>query len=567
LKFGLDEQAKEAGQGPDIHTPLIRAIKAGAPQDIVQVLLERGADPNRVYADFHSKYCVSPLSAAVLTGATDTFRLLLSKGAHINGRQLIGGRSAQARHLPIFAAAYSLARAQNAEAYFSAATMLRLCVESGADINAVSRLTGTRHGYFLYIDSRIRRVWLERDDFFEGTPLHVFIDAITLWVRKPKAIIQDFASITLHNEPGPRVAISTPTTTSSPDATDGLRLLLSLGAVANPVFKYNDNDLSGNLCSLISEEDKQAMPRSPQGSRMCLQPLSPLQLLITKWEPRSLVLYPSCATVVRLLIEAGGASNSHARLMSTFTIPIKCYAITPRDFQVLASKRMIADLVLADVPNGPSASRIFFTYVVDFARGGYLLDDTCRSIVERLIDLHGADVNSTFSEKAAGVRIKQDYIDSDDEDQDEDEEQHDVDAARGGRVDTTADGSKEKVTADDYESEDLQETTLHHVCRFINYVERMISRRYHGWRRYPIVHRTPTSHLNLLRLLLSKGADPFIAIETRYGRRTAIDALLEELDEMTEDSQEHLKGLAAILRGEDVQPVEVYRPKKVSWEA
>lgn len=55
FEAGLDVQIKKAGQAPDIYHPFIRLIKAGAPTDLVQLLLDRRADPNCVQSDFRSR--------------------------------------------------------------------------------------------------------------------------------------------------------------------------------------------------------------------------------------------------------------------------------------------------------------------------------------------------------------------------------------------------------------------------------------------------------------------------------------------------------------------------------
>lgn len=150
----LDQMRSDPRCPPELYDPLARLVRAGAPVDLVRLLLDRGADPNG--RGEGPEGALSPLSAAVLAGSAPVFALLLERGADINGRKL--GRRGQEGDekgkdpetaattrtgmavsewppfrvffIPSFAAAYAMARRHP-----RARSMMQLCLEAGADIN------------------------------------------------------------------------------------------------------------------------------------------------------------------------------------------------------------------------------------------------------------------------------------------------------------------------------------------------------------------------------------------------------------------------------------------------
>ncbi|KAK5659795.1 hypothetical protein OQA88_1006 [Cercophora sp. LCS_1] len=110
---------------PEVVLPLVRAIGIEAPLDIIDLLLDRGANPNQLWTHGSSAY-TSPLSAALTANSRYTFQLLLKRGADINGPTL--NRPVRALlHIPVFVAAYQLCD--------HGTSMMQLCLDHGANIN------------------------------------------------------------------------------------------------------------------------------------------------------------------------------------------------------------------------------------------------------------------------------------------------------------------------------------------------------------------------------------------------------------------------------------------------
>ncbi|CAK7230013.1 hypothetical protein SBRCBS47491_007443 [Sporothrix bragantina] len=135
---------------------------------------------------------VSPLSAAILTGSTKIFKLLLQHGADIHGPKLSFqkvGPTAHALHIPIFAAAYVMA---GRKTHSAGRFWLEECHAKGANINhmALCRLSGTHKPYkpvemsLSYYSQGMR---YPATHYFWATPMDVFIDCLpTEYLLKKK---------------------------------------------------------------------------------------------------------------------------------------------------------------------------------------------------------------------------------------------------------------------------------------------------------------------------------------------------------------------------------------------
>ncbi|QKX56578.1 uncharacterized protein TRUGW13939_03683 [Talaromyces rugulosus] len=124
----IDEQGRQKWDA-DTALPLITLIRspAGAPLDLIRQVLDDGADPNEP-RPFKYRDSLSPLSAAIIANSEPAFHLLPERGADIHGKS-VKFWAKTGLHLPIFAAAMTLAVADHGKA------MMQLCLENGADIN------------------------------------------------------------------------------------------------------------------------------------------------------------------------------------------------------------------------------------------------------------------------------------------------------------------------------------------------------------------------------------------------------------------------------------------------
>ncbi|CAK7200646.1 hypothetical protein SEUCBS139899_003344 [Sporothrix eucalyptigena] len=126
---------------------------------------------------------ISPLSAAVLTNSVRVFEYLLQLGADINGPALDFqkyGPTAYALHIPIFAAAYLLARRKTND---SGENWMQICMDNKANINemALCRLSGTHKPYRSVVKSLSyysQGLRYPPKHYFWATPLDVFIDCL-----------------------------------------------------------------------------------------------------------------------------------------------------------------------------------------------------------------------------------------------------------------------------------------------------------------------------------------------------------------------------------------------------
>jgi len=111
ITWGASVVATTADRGA---TPLHLAARRGA-QDIVELLLRKGADPDRQMSAV--AYKASPLYLAAQGGHVEVARLLIAKGANINSRLTLGNTA-------FFAAAEA-----------NSADMVRILKELGGEPN------------------------------------------------------------------------------------------------------------------------------------------------------------------------------------------------------------------------------------------------------------------------------------------------------------------------------------------------------------------------------------------------------------------------------------------------
>lgn len=100
LKSGLPTQLPQ----PMLNELLLESIKAGAAADLVEQVLDFGADPN--YLQRQGSRTMCPVAAAAVRGTPDVFQLLLQKGAHDNGPHL-DRIIRRPLHVPLYALAHA----------------------------------------------------------------------------------------------------------------------------------------------------------------------------------------------------------------------------------------------------------------------------------------------------------------------------------------------------------------------------------------------------------------------------------------------------------------------------
>ncbi|KAK2808831.1 hypothetical protein FQN50_004307 [Emmonsiellopsis sp. PD_5] len=132
------------------------------PLDLVQPLLDRGANPNQ--AQYRGSYeKISLLSTAIEANNTPLFECLLAGGADINGPGPVNTRlyGHLPQHIPIFKAAEMIAK--NGIGW---ASLIELCLDNGALIDHQFPVTTPSKNFRLY---------------FYATPLLVYLLSIETW--------------------------------------------------------------------------------------------------------------------------------------------------------------------------------------------------------------------------------------------------------------------------------------------------------------------------------------------------------------------------------------------------
>ncbi len=150
---------------PHVVLPLIPIIKAGAPVDAIQLLLDRGANPNQICTVNNRTY-TCPLSEALMAGSGETVELLIKRGASINGPKSPEPPFRTPLHIPVFATARRLTETGGVE-------MMQLCLDHGADINHAAWVVS------LPVENRDNNPCC-----YLTTPLESFLRSIKRWDRE-----------------------------------------------------------------------------------------------------------------------------------------------------------------------------------------------------------------------------------------------------------------------------------------------------------------------------------------------------------------------------------------------
>lgn len=336
LDRGLDSQVRGL-HSSTVTWPLAAAIRSGASPALVQTLLAHGAGPDMLLSN-SGHALQSPLSAAILAGSHEVAEVLIARGASIDGRRLaLPGH--HPTHLPMFAAVARLAATPGQ----SGQDMVRLCLQSGGNIN--------QHAYYT-----------TRDDSssYWTTPLLVFLNSVPAWTKSAD------------DDGNPQ---------------DGLEYLLAQGAAGSsrkePLTEHPSLGRPNRRLTLISE--------APTG----------VDVLIERWGIDELAR-SDLAAAVGTLIRRGVLNDSEMRQMLSRCcrhLDVKSAQPAP----VLTAWGKLLDLMVAraraQAPNG--ATSLLLTVVDDFGTGDVIRSKTrnlLTATIHHLVAAHGADINARACE-------------------------------------------------------------------------------------------------------------------------------------------------------------------------
>lgn len=102
------------------------SVMGWASLDLVELLLDKRVDPNGLQPGLGHQF-MCPLSAAILLRSPEMLKLLISRGADINGTDVAKEHSPM--HIPIFAAVSQMLRGE------PGFPMVKDCLDHGANIN------------------------------------------------------------------------------------------------------------------------------------------------------------------------------------------------------------------------------------------------------------------------------------------------------------------------------------------------------------------------------------------------------------------------------------------------
>lgn len=288
---GGDEERLQNKSFPIRHIALVSITHFASP-DLMQLLLDKHADPNQLHSGLGHRL-LSPLSAAVLTRSPEIFELLVSRGADVNGRDVL--RNWQPMHIPVIAAATQMLQGTSGPA------MMQLCLDHGANINRPC------HGHPPAASFKKAG---EQDDAVPHvctTALLTFLESIESWNPSPSSM-------------GP---------------VDGLRFLLGRGASAVSPPSEKIQRKHNNTTQFL-------LDRTYGGAS------SAVELLLDKWGLEHLA-QPEFFQVLELLISHGAARGFLARILVKYDSVQNPGWARP---EVVRSWRRLLALLVADLDGG-----------------------------------------------------------------------------------------------------------------------------------------------------------------------------------------------------------------------
>lgn len=310
--------------------------------DLVQLLLDKQADPNGLHPRLGHRF-LSPLSAAILTHSPEAFKLLISHGANINGKDV--ARDRQPMHIPVFAAATQMLQG------VSGLAMMQLCLDHGANINRPCH----EHNFPISVKARAVMPYADPIPHVCTTALFTFLGSIKSWQ--------------------PSASMMCPV--------DGLKFLLNAGASAvsppsRPIQRrYNNTQLFLH-------------DRTYAGAS------STVELLLDKWGLGHLN-EPEFFKVLELLIRHGAARPFFARILVKYdSVKNPEWA----DPEIVSNWQRLLDLLITDLKQSDTNIDVVLRRVI--ADKGYLRSTLVHSPWRGVGEIGRTSINALI---AAGADI------------------------------------------------------------------------------------------------------------------------------------------------------------------
>ncbi|KAH8902834.1 hypothetical protein BR93DRAFT_962044 [Coniochaeta sp. PMI_546] len=179
LDAGLDQQVQALDKDGRVSYLLAPLVRFEAPLEVIQLFLDRGADPNRTHYNWVLKYSYAPLPEAISNRSFPAFRLLIERGASIHGVE-VREVNDPAMHRPLFRVAQILAE----DGFIKGAPWIQACLDNGGDFNQVTEVMlndqpGISHPYtpLLYFIRTVDGEWWDYEELKPVEGLKLLLNA------------------------------------------------------------------------------------------------------------------------------------------------------------------------------------------------------------------------------------------------------------------------------------------------------------------------------------------------------------------------------------------------------